>query len=308
MYIKTYVFVVISDPDGDSEHVNASAVGPMFERVAKSVGAEYEARYLGATKRTFFTFCLPESDPRLAALRKGLDEAGVQWSTRREAVYSREDLEQAPLLVLGMDMPGRGNTGPAHGTEYDVSTGCPHCGTGAKQVTALRIRSSVLPRKIRAFPTGMGDVLVRDDLARILQESMTSTAGLRQVEDQQTHIALPWYQLLPTFTLPPLGPSTTGIKRGAPPPCTVCRRDGYFANVKEPFMPVYLRRDLPVRVDRLPDVCASWECFGKSSMGDTKNTGWHLARPMILISNRLLRVFLEHKVKGVGFTPVRFVD
>jgi hypothetical protein len=251
----------------------------------------------------YYLIRLPDGDPRLDRLTEFLDREGIDWHVSRYAEYTSEELQQSELLELGVARGDRGEIGPKYGTEYDMSTGCPACGTGAVQISPPRLSRSKLPTKGRMASTFGGGYLIEHTLAIDLSILLRSTEDLRQVEDRRTLEKLPWWQIHPRYTMPRMHESTSGITTDKDQ-CKVCRREGYF-NVREwPLEPVYRRSELP---DTLPDLANSWECFGHTSV-KIKDNYQLFATPSVFVSNRVMRFLQERKVKEARFYPIRLVD
>ncbi len=259
----------------------------------------------------YFVVRLRSDDPRLERLVAALDELPFDppWSCRREIEYDRADLEAAEYLVVWVTRAEKGNTGLKHGTEYDLSTGCLECGTGARQVSSLRINASALPKKGQVTHTYSHEVLVHETLATELKIDLRSDRGLRQVEDHRTREKLPWWQILPDTYMPPLAPQTKGMTgwglRAEGEGCGYCRRDGFGGGGFEPFEPVY--RMTESERAGLPDFVFTHEHYGVSRLKQEPGRPIGLAYPGTLVSNRALRVFLKNNVRGISFIPVRFI-
>lgn len=249
---------------------------------------------------------MPAADGRLDGLIAALNELPFDppWSQRIEVEYDRSDLEACEFVALHINRAPKGDTGLAHGTEYDLSTGCVRCGTGARQISALRISASALPKKARVMRSYQSDVLIDDNLAHDLMIAVRNNRGLRQVEDRRSHKPLPWWQILPDSYMPPADSSTgLTIDTGQ---CSLCKRDGFFGRADE--RPIeYVYRMSPRDRAKLPDYVYTWEHGGFSRLEPPPGYAAGLARADILVSNRVMRVFWENAVKGVEFTPVRFL-
>lgn len=230
-----------------------------------------------------------------------LGALGIAPSVRREIEYDKEDLLQAPLLWLSVTTAPRGD--PQRYATFD-STGCPRCGTGSKQIGPLRMSSKVFPAHRSVGQTLTGEVVISQELFDVLTNSIGPTNALRQVIAHSTCETLPWWQICPDYILPSLASSTTGIvKEGA---CSVCNRDGHFHSGAVPFKPVYL-------VDQInnysySDYAATYECFGNSGIPDNIIGERYVAQPLIFISNRVMRIMLDCKVRGIKFTPATIIN
>jgi hypothetical protein len=248
---------------------------------------------------------LSVNDPRLPMLIASLDKLQLDpsYDFRREIEYDREDLEAAEFLVLSVDRAPKGLTGPLQDTEYDLSTGCPECGTGSRQVSPLRISAKALPAKGHLAQTYSHEVLVSEHLATELRIELRGDRALRQVEDRRSREKLPWWQILPDTYMPPLAPETRGLSGSGL--CPKCKRDGFGYGLPDPFEPAY--RMSRAERSKQPDFVFTWEHFGVSQLKWEPGRSIGLAYPGTLVSNRAMRVFLKNEVRGVKFIPVRFV-
>jgi hypothetical protein len=255
---------------------------------------------------------LRNDDPRLPRLIKALDKLPLDppYGVRREVEYERKDLEAAEYLILCPTKAEKGQTGPLYETDYDFSTGCPECGTGATQTSPLRITPAALPVKGHVALTLNQEFLVDEFLATELRIDLRGECSLRQVEARRSREPLPWWQILPDVSMPPMDPLTEGVSGFGPREegegCTVCHRDAYGGGGFEPLIPVY--RMTESEQQTLPHFVSTWEHFGRPSRIKFK-TGYTigLAMPMIVMSNFAMQVFLKNKIKGVSFVPVHFI-
>ena len=213
----------------------------------------------------------------------------------RERQYSSDELRSAPLLSVLYTRKAQGLGGPESGTLYDFDSGCPCCGTGARQVSELLIRGK-LPEHTAMVETETGEWLLSGKLANLL-DGCTEGVDLRPVRNKRTGEALPWFQMLPRVTAPPLSPMTRGIKATGQCPC--CARDGHFDSIVDPFEPHY-GDDV---CDSPTDAMLTWEHFGFSRLRIPR-AETVLARPRLLISSRLFRALLSQGVAGLSFIPV----
>jgi hypothetical protein len=254
-----------------------------------------------------FVVRLPSDDPRTTQLMAYLGTAEVDpsWSFRVEVLYEPGDLQECEFVHLHVNRAARGDTGPMYDTEYDVSAGCPACGTGSRQISPLRISSSAVPKKGHALRTHHGEVLLHNDLATDLMVALNSERGLVQAEERRSRRLLPWWQILPDLHMPPAHP-LTGHRVGWTQ-CPHCRRNGFAGPVDQrPLEWTYVMA-LNDRL-ALPDFVYTWEHFGTSRIKWQPGQTIGFAHPAIIVSNRVLRTVWEKRAKEVVFTPVRFLE
>lgn len=254
-----------------------------------------------------FAYSFNVSDPRLRQLLTLLQIEKIEYLKRVDHIYTKSELTTFPLLDLGVSCKSIDGGGPEHGTEYDVSTGCPECGTGAAQVSPLMLPLAELPRKGLICHTHVGHVLVTKTLAEALQHAALSGLELRQARFYRNKEPLPWWQILSTYTMPRMSPKTKGLARETKPGwgCPVCQRDMYSGTMKEPLEIAYDHTQVVSAA--LPDVVQTWECFGRSVLHDDPERSLirGFAQPLLLVNQKVFQVFRELKVKQVAFSPVR---
>jgi len=288
--------------------------GPRLLELLRGIGCAdgWQEPYLFVGRLTLpsYSNTLDEEDPRLAILRSALTQQGIKWSERIDHVYTDAELRELPLLRLGVDREPIYSEGIEYGTRYDMSSACPHCGTGAVQSSALLMPLNALPKKGQLCATCRGDVLVGKELAQAFGDAKVSGVELRQVRFYRNSEPLPWWQIISGFEMPRLSKRTKGIARDVRPGfgCTVCERDVFAHFGDEPAERAYDRS--AVDYDRLPDVVHSWECYGRSVLEDdpVRKLVRGFALPNILVKPKVFDI-----IRGVGdkhecFEPVRFVD
>src|SRR5947209_2447746 len=99
----------------------------------------------------------------LARFVEGADARGLTYLIRRSRDLRADEVD-VPLIRLKITSKEVGRGGPMYGTEYDLSSGCIHCGTGALQMTPLVLRAQDAPAS-NVWSTLDGEVLIRSELA-----------------------------------------------------------------------------------------------------------------------------------------------
>ncbi|MCK6456732.1 MAG: hypothetical protein L6Q92_09415 [Phycisphaerae bacterium] len=254
-----------------------------------------------------FRFKLP--DPRVHAVLKLAHAEGLSPFERFDEEYTDAELRTYPMLGLGCARASIDEGGPQRGVEYDLSAGCPRCGTGAIQTSPLLVWAGKLPKHRRLCSTHRGHRLIRDDLAEAIIAAGIGGAELRQVRSVGRKALLPWRQILPEFTMPRMSRHSTNLGRDTAPGwgCPVCERDMHVALHRRPLDIAYDRS--AVAPETLPDIVQTWECFGRSLLHDDPKRGLirGFAQPKILVKPRVFELFRELNVKEADFRPVRFV-
>jgi hypothetical protein len=223
-----------------------------------------ESELSGAPQRKF-GYTLKFADPSgYEAFVKAAESVGFPQSsyiTREARPSEPRDLE-APLLWLKATGKPQGLGGPTYGTTYDLSRGCPRCGTGSPQISPLFVRPSHAPRRSNVWSTLDGEILLDAEISGALDGA--TGAELRQALSGVDATPLPWFQLLPIHELPRMASTTVGIyqsDRSRTAACPHCHRDGYFT-----------RREYTIRYElnlsSVPDVSSTYEHFGRSVLAE----------------------------------------
>jgi hypothetical protein len=279
------------------------AYGPrMPEKYFAAAGfapEEYERCSITRTAETE----VPADDPRLERLGAILAEVGIRPFRRMEVKYSKREIEDAPFVQFALKVDGRGHSGLDQDMEFDLSAGCPACGTGAKQLSALRLRHSDLPNKRPVSSTWHSEYLLREDLVSELVKMLGSDRGLRQIEECATHRKLNWWQILPDVHMPPMLREASDVITDQQ--CQACRREGFFADISKPCAITYNAID--VNVETLPAFVSTWEYFGHSHIRKEEGYMLGFAQPCLLVSRQVVQVLLKQKVPRLNLTPVRFL-
>ena len=275
------------------------AVAPTDGRLVTKLEFEsgLQGRHFASGAATFILPTLAEA-AKFEALARSV---GLQTWTREVVKYSPAELMTAPLLVLEVSRAPKGLGGPASGTIFDFSTGCPRCGTGATQVSPLRLRPSDVKKasKTKIMETLSAEILVDEGVSHVLQQAQVSGLELREAVSPGGD-PLGWYQLIPHKELPPFASDSQGIL--VENSCESCHQDGFFNSATEPPEIMYRGID----ISNQAEVARTWEHFGNSRLVEPIEQS-RLARPLILIKPRVARLFESAGVRGVNFIPVQVV-
>jgi hypothetical protein len=226
------------------------------------------------------------------------------YFVRRERRISPRDLESPLVRVIVRTAP-RGMGGPTYGTAYELSRACPRCGTAAKQVSPLYLRRRDAPRSANIWATLDDEILLAADVARSLGE--VSGLELRQTRSAEDSGLLPWFQMLPTYELPPMATTTEAVIQNTKMACPACRRDGFFeGTIKNRVMlPSTIRYALDL--DSLPDAMHTYERFGRSLLG-TPFESSHFAAPLVIVRGHVFERLRNARARGLFAEPVDVLD
>lgn len=255
-----------------------------------------------------------EGSKELDAFRDAIAAEGLTQLERREYVFTKAELDSAELLSLTVNRAPLLGGGVEDGTQYDLSSGCPHCGTGSVQSTPLFVQKSAVRQTGGLRATVFGDMVVSTRLADVLVAEGAQGVRLGEVLSGRTGESLALRQLFATEELPRWGGRTTGGAIGDKQ-CQMCKRDGHFVSMEDPLLIAYEASE--VDPDALPDLIRTWEHFDYSwtSQERLKEVGYplemalsvRLASPMLICKQRLRAMLAHYRVPGLRFEPVRLV-
>ncbi|MFO0586911.1 MAG: hypothetical protein U0441_05205 [Polyangiaceae bacterium] len=249
---------------------------------------------------------LDTTDPRLSRLQDLLLRHGVDPLEIYRDLYTEEELDAAPLLVLQPLNTCSISGGSRYGTTYDLTGACPACGTGARQTSAVFVRGEQLDelegRKIGGTVQEhvFVDAEIAEELVRIGATGLSFRSVYARMPDGR-QIKLRWQQLFAEKTLPRMSPRTTGIVRDRE--CKVCDRNGYATTMSAPPRFVYRKADL----QNAADVNHSWENCGSALLKPDLRESF-LSHPWLLVTPRVRRVIVQAGATDIEWFPVRVED
>ena len=255
-----------------------------------------------------------EGSKELEAFRSAIAGEGLTRVERREYVFTKAELDAAQLLLLMVNRAPLLGGGVEDGTQYDLSRGCPHCGTGSVQTSPLFVQKSAVRQTTGLRQTVFGDTVLSRRLADALVAERMRGIRLGQVLSGRTGEPLALHQLFATEELPPWSARTTGGEVGDRQ-CRICKRDGHFDSMKDPLLVAYERSEVDPQT--LPDLVQTWEYFDYSWTSDERlrEVGYppakalpvRLANPMLICKQELRAVLAHYRVPGLRFEPVTLV-
>jgi hypothetical protein len=255
-----------------------------------------------------------EGSKELEAFRDAIADEGLTRVERREYVFTETEVESAPLLCLTINRAPLLGGGVEDGTQFDLSTGCPHCGTGSVQSSPLFVPKSAVRQTSGLRQTVFGDTVASERIADALVAEGVRGIRLGEVLSARTGEPLALRQLFATEELPPWSARTTGGEVGDKR-CRLCKRDGHFDSMKNPLLLAYERSE--VNPEALPDLVRTWEYFDYSWASEERlrEVGYppakalhvRLANPMLICKQELRAVFAHYRVPGLRFEPVTLV-
>lgn len=186
--------------------------------------------------------------------------------------------------------------GPTDGGKYDLSDACLICGTGARRIDPIKLPVHKLKDCVSL--TYFDEVVIPPRLVPAIKA--VAPQCLREIHDGKTGLSTSFSELIPETMLPPWGATTTGWCRSdMDPPCTNCKRDGYFGVPKVSLKLVYDKAILPFQV------AATYEHFGKSRLlPDFKKS--LLSMPRLVISESIKNILINER--GLSFEVVKLPE
>lgn len=195
-------------------------------------------------------------------------------------------------------------TGPGQDTQYDLSKGCPRCGTGSPMVSPLRLIASALPAKREVAETHRGEVLWRDGLVREIRRTFDlGPEFFRPVEKKRTHERLPWRHIYSPVTHPRLDRRSKGVVIERPQ-CPLCKRESFFeSRVRHCKSVASMARRLT-----WPPILMSWEHYGNSMLNppdDRFEQGF--ATPRVILRADIGAWLKERVRSAVDIVPIEYL-
>lgn len=238
---------------------------------------------------------LPSNDRRvqqIGQLDQRFTEEGTSfflgWDIHRH--YAEEELQSAELLHLVVrahfEPPGA-----MCGTEYDDSVACKHCGAGARQISDLILNTRRIPKGKDIAQTVAGEIVVSPRLVQACGEQGLQGADFRPVRHAGRRGSEPseWSQLV--ISSKPLKLSARTVTGNHPFNLDEENRHrcpkGHVAGLNQ-ISELYVHRK-------------SWDGsdWGHTDKLFGMRQGELRPEPRLLVSQKLRRVLVEMKAKGL---------
>lgn len=242
---------------------------------------------------------LDDGDERVAKVLALLEHYGVEPWTVKYTEYSEEDRQNARLLWMSIaDINTKCYESLDGSTKYDLSEACPHCETGARQVSTLYVDGQDLAkiRKHRAIGSNAAQVLVDGGMVKKLKDAGVTGIAFGDVRarlknGKWTSVARD--QILIEHVMPPMRIALTAEDEQYL--CKVCRRGGRISSKGK----IYREEDLV----GMKDFNLMWEWFGEFRTPEERY-GRLRSRPNILVTPKVMNIFREAGVKTFEWTPI----
>lgn len=289
-------------PGGADTILGPSGCGPDVVKLIK-----YTWEELGGIERPGLKveITLDDKDPRVEKVFALLAEHGVEHWVHREDIYTEDELQAAPLIVVSP----WGNVDVLGVATYDDSNACPTCKTGLRQTSPLDMFRKDLKRieKFRIAATYQNDILVHDvDVERLLAAGVTGALFWPVYDDNKAGDveALRLQQVFIEHVMPPMSPKSLLDRAYV---CPDCGRGWHRGVTDYPLRIVYRREDLA----NIQDFNLAWEWFGEPPWY-SEGAGMMMQapkHPCVLVTPKVMNLLRgktkkEQKYQGCRFVPI----
>ena len=209
-----------------------------------------------------------------------------------------------------------GDSGEGLGTVYNMDNACKQCGTGYRLVGNLQVKG--VNTNNLFFDTIARDFIISESLYQALMASFIKVGNLLRVIDYKTNHELPFYYFKPEASFPKMLPESEGITTEGQ--CPLCKQNGFFdqgITIKnpagEPEGIKWIPRKYKYSISdknflEQSDIFNTWEHFGYSNVVASGNRVVRYARPLLIVSENVKRVFESQVVKNSLFEEIFIED
>lgn len=204
----------------------------------------------------------------------------------------------------------KGESGESCNSKYELKSACKECGTGAQLIDNL-IAKEISNVKKDFFQTYDRDFLISEKLYLFLLKKEIKLDLMHRVvikNGKETN----YYHLTSNFFFPKASSKTTGLR--IENQCLTCHRNGYYNDViynetsegvKKTFPPIQLvYEDIKNYFLESSEIFNTWESIGSSNLKAEGIKVIRYARPMLIVSERIKKVFEEFGVKNAIFEKI----
>ena len=242
---------------------------------------------------------IDKNDPRFNAIgdlqKKALENNNIFYSYYEyKRYYTDAEITNAKWFQIFQTRHFE-PTGEECGTIYDESSACPICGSGAKQLSPLKLRKSSIPKADMAVTIAWGDeTIVSERFVEMVKDNSLKGMNFEPVFSQgQRAQKLNYYQVRPLYYLDFATKTVFGQD-----PFNLSGECPNGDNIPDILSEAYMRSN-PVLKDL--DFFASRQTVG-GRVG--------LIRPshLFFCSNRMMKLIKENNLKGFKFEVAHIVD
>lgn len=202
-----------------------------------------------------------------------------------------------------------GESGESCKSDYDLSSACINCGTGAKLTGNLKVKGFSNIRK-DFFETLDGDYIISTRLYKLIHEDFNDFKLMRVIDSKNN--SLDFYHFDNRVILPRINKGSTGFVIDRQ--CQTCKRNGYFTHAEignlekniptiiHPYIFKYDKNDLEKYKTNL--ILNTWECFGLSNKIATGKYVIRYARPLTIVSEKIKDIFDREKLNDIEYEQI----
>jgi hypothetical protein len=220
------------------------------------------------------------------------------------------------FYLLFNTVKGTGYSGECLDAKYDMGHACPNCGTGYKLIGNLPVKAVKFQKEF--IETLDQDYLISEKLYSELNSAGVKMDTLLRVINFKSKEELPYYHFNPELNFPKLLPESEGIVTDEQ--CPICKRNGFFDHQVFPkdasgevivdqvgfVSRKYKYSSIDKTLFDQSDVFFTWEHFGYSRLKSDGKYVIRYARPRLIVSEIVKKVFEDQKIKNALFEEISF--
>lgn len=217
------------------------------------------------------------------------------WAIDRQ--YTQKEINSANLFRLIIKRAFE-PCGVECGTIYDDRNVCNYCGAGLQQVSDLTLDFKSIPHNVDIARTLSEEIVISDELAKIMVQNEISGYMTKEIHHRSHKWnGRRWFQLIPNSFVNIHFSTITGI-------------DHFDPDIKNEYRcPLGHVIGLSI-LSELSIINSTWN---KSDIAVTReligvNRGLLRASPLVLISQKLRKILVEYKVKGIKIEVAHLVN
>lgn len=228
---------------------------------------------------------------------ESLERSGIEPKLAYDAIYSRDDVLNAPLIDVCYSMSRDDVEVDPEARYAGASGGCERCRSLCELQGPIIFKRGP-QRGVHIVKTWTNDWLVSEHLAGTLRS--VPGVGQHLVPLQGEALWKGWERLVVESTLPRFDPSTTGYVTENQ--CPTCKRDGYGSDNTD-CVPVLRYSTSTLRT--AGPINGTYELIARTRQEDGRLIS--RATPMLLVNPEVARILLDEAPDDVDLTPVEAV-
>lgn len=232
---------------------------------------------------------MTDPDDILLKIIEDLKKYNIEYKHIKKRSYSKNELINAQYALMSVSTPWfqQGKYAEDFGAGYAPPI-CSECNNGKIQIGNIYIPE----KKARKYDicSLLPEIIIGEKVQNILEEHKCSGYRLQDIYCYKSHTTSDLKQLIPINILPPMEKKSGAIMKKCPA-CNTDQIDYIFDEI------VYKKTDFGFFAD--------FNCT-KELFSTKKSDG--VPNGLCIVSNRIISLFFEYKVRNVQFEPVSFVD